>query len=57
MNTIIEVIAYIAIGYFVVIPALLYILSRTPSFIEEGGQKNGYSNGAKGENEEYRKAA
>ena len=57
MNILIEMIAYIAIGYFIVIPVLLYILSRSTSFIEEGGQERGKRTGTEGEDEEYRKAA
>ncbi len=55
---IIEVIAYIAIGYLFVIPSVLYILSRsTPFTIEGGGRERRIERGTKGENEKYRKAA
>ncbi|MBI5406584.1 MAG: hypothetical protein HZA18_02685 [Nitrospirae bacterium] len=54
---IMEVIAYIAIGYLVVIPSVLYLLSRSTLFIEEGDQERGNRTGTEGEDEEYRKAA
>ena len=54
---IIEVIAYIAIGYLFVVPSVLYMLSRSTPFIEEGSQERGNRTGPEDENERYRKAA